>query len=111
MSEALARYTAQHTAYPMPYVLPAQQNFSYSLFDRFAAYAQVKDSTLKGYKNNIHAFSAWMQENCIAQPAREDIMAYADFLASCGRYKPGTQAAYLRTVKLFFARHENAKCK
>lgn len=103
MSEALARYTAQHTAYPMPYVLPAQQNFSYSLFDRFAAYAQVKDSTLKGYKNNIHAFSAWMQENCIAQPAREDIMAYADFLASCGRYKPGTQAAYLRTVKLFFS--------
>lgn len=104
MSEALARYTAQHTAYPQPYILPAQQQgFSYSLFQRFSDYAQVKDSTLKGYRNNIKAFSTWMRENGITQPAREDIMAYADFLASCGQYKPGTQAAYLRTVKLFFS--------
>lgn len=104
MSEALARYTAQHTAYPIPYVLPAQQiNFSEALIYQFKHYAGVKESTWKGYENNLKAFFTWARENGITNPVREDIEEYAIYLASCGKYKAGTQAAYLRTVKLLFS--------
>lgn len=101
MSEALAMYSTQHT-YPQPYILPAQRAFSADLFTRFKDYIRVAPTTEKGYVNNIRAFARWMQENGIAQPAREDIISYADFLEYSGQYKPGTQAAYLRSVKLFF---------
>lgn len=101
MSEALARYTAQNN-YPQPYILPAQRPFSADLFPRFVDYCSVKDTTLKGYINNVKAFSRWMNENSITQPAREDIKAYAAYLEKSGKYKPGTQAAYLRAVKQFF---------
>lgn len=101
MSEALATYTAQHT-YPQPYILPMQRAFTADLFGRFTDYCSVKDTTLKGYINNVRAFARWMQENGIAQPAREDIKAYAAYLEHSGNYKPGTQAAYLRAVKQFF---------
>ena len=103
MSEALAIYSTQHTAYPMPYVLPAQQRaFSADLFALFIDYCSVKDTTLKGYINNVKAFARWMQENGITQPTRADIKAYVEYLASCGKYKTSTQAAYLRAVKQFF---------
>lgn len=104
MSEALARYNTQQTIYPMPYVLPAQQvNFSEALIFQFKHYAGVKESTWKGYENNLKVFFSWVRDNGITNPVREDIEEYAHYLASCGKYKAGTQAAYLRTVKLLFS--------
>lgn len=102
MSEALAIYSTQRT-YPMPYVLPAQQDISEALIQRFKHYAGVKESTWKGYYNNLQQFMKWLHDNGIMRPTREGVQAYANYLSSCGLYKAGTQAAYLRTVKLFFS--------
>lgn len=81
----------------------------------FADYIQVKDVTAKSYGVCLGEFLAWTSENNVAHPTREDILAYVKYLASPhprrtrdgGRgaiitFSAGTQARYLRPVKLFF---------
>lgn len=90
-----------------------------TLFARFSAYISVKDVTAKSYAVCLRAFMEWMQDNGIQQPQRADIIAYVKYLAEphprrsrCDRpnstggsiisLSAGTQARYLRAVKLFF---------
>lgn len=90
-----------------------------TLFSRFYDYISVKDVTAKSYAVCLRAFMDWMQENGIQQPQRADIIAYVKYLAEphprrkrCDRptseggsvisLSAGTQARYLRAVKLFF---------
>lgn len=81
----------------------------------FRAYLDVKDVTAKSYGVCLRAFLDWTRDNGVAQPKREDILAYVEYLASPhprrtrdGRpgsvitFSAGTQARYLRAVKLFF---------
>ena len=81
----------------------------------FAAYINVKDVTAKSYGVCLRSFLDWTRDNNVAQPKREDILAYVAFLASPhprrtrnGKpgavitFSAGTQARYLRAVKLFF---------
>lgn len=81
----------------------------------FAAYINVKDVTAKSYGVCLRAFLDWTRDNNVAQPTREDILAYVSFLATPhprrtrnGKpgavitFSAGTQARYLRAVKLFF---------
>lgn len=75
--------------------------FDASLFARFTDYADVKETTLKGYVTNIRQFAKWLSENGVTQPTREDVKAYKAELSQSG-YKASTQAAYLRAVKQFF---------
>ena len=81
----------------------------------FAAYINVKDVTAKSYGVCLRSFLDWTRDNNVAQPKREDILAYVSFLATPHHrrtrngkpgavvtFSAGTQARYLRAVKLFF---------
>ena len=49
------------------------QQFKNELFESFIKYADVKETTLKGYLVCLKRFSYWLQDNDIKQPVREDI--------------------------------------
>lgn len=82
--------------------------FASDLFARFTAYTRVKDTTMKGYEVCLRHFVAWMHDNGITQPQREDIVRYANDLdheisgRTGGTLSAGTRAQYLRAVKHFF---------
>ena len=89
------------------------------LLERFIAYIDVQEVTVKSYGVCLRCFMEWLQDNNIRQPQRADILDYVKYLASphprrtrCDRsnsepgsiitYSAGTQARYLRAVKMFF---------
>jgi integrase/recombinase XerC len=88
------------------------------LLQRFIDYTDVKEVTLKSYTVCLRCFMEWLANNEIKQPQRADILAYVRYLATpherrarCGKsttkageiqFSAGTQARYLRAVKLFF---------
>ena len=90
-----------------------------TLFQRFIAYLSVKEVTARSYTVCIRCFWDWMQDNNIQHPQRADILAYVKYLAaphprrqrfdrpdhapgSIITMSAGTQARYLRAVKMFF---------
>lgn len=77
------------------------QPFQHSLFDRFEAYTDVKESTLKGYTTCLNQFIRWLQNNNIVNPQRDDVKAYKEHLDK-QPFTAGTRAQYLRAVKHFF---------
>lgn len=85
---------------PEPSFLQVQV-FNKTLFDRFVNYTDVKETTLKGYVVCLRQFIAWLQENRIQQPTRDDIKAYKKHLED-KNFTAGTKAQYLRAVKQFF---------
>ncbi len=101
-------------------IQPTQQGQDVaSLLQRFIEYIDVKEVTVKSYGVCLRAFMEWLGDNGITHPQRADVLAYVDYLAKphrrrarCDRagskpgsvmtYSAGTQARYLRAVKLFF---------
>lgn len=96
--------------------LPDQNATLAELYLKFIDYIQVKDVTAKGYCVSLRCFFSWLQSEQITHPTRSDIKAYIIWLATphetrrnTGKDKPelitfsaGTQATYLRAVKMFF---------
>lgn len=99
--------------------LQAQPQGMEQLLQRFVEYIDVKDVTMKSYAVCLRCFMGWLRDNGIDHPTRTDVMEYVKWLttphkrrARCDRpnSKPGsvftmsagTQARYLRAVKLFF---------
>ena len=78
-----------------------QQQFSALFLQEFIDYIDRKKTTVKSYISCLRQFALWMNEQGIAQPSREDIKAYKEYLSSCG-LATGTQQQYLRAVKQFF---------
>lgn len=81
------------------------QEFSQELFARFVDYCDVKQTTIDGYTVALRHFAKWMESR--PSPQREDIRAYKEYLSTAASetgkpLKAGTQARYLRAVKLFF---------
>ena len=89
------------------------------LLERFIDYIQVKEVTVKSYGVCLRCFMDWLRDNDIRQPRRADILDYVKYLAtphhrrarfdrpesepgSIMTYSAGTQARYLRAVKMFF---------
>ncbi len=75
--------------------------FNTDLFKRFIDYTDRKPTTIKGYLCCIKRFMAYLIENDIKQPTRDDIRAYKKYL-NTQNYAVGTQQQYLRAVKHFF---------
>ena len=75
--------------------------FTESLFDRFVAYSDVKDITLRGYMTGLQRLREWFASNGITEPRREDMKEYKRFLDSAG-LKASTRANYFRIAKFFF---------
>lgn len=90
-----------------------------SLLGRFIDYINVKEVTVKSYGVCLRCFMEWLGDNNIQQPQRADILDYIKYLAtphprrqrydrpdsepgSVVTYSAGTQARYLRAVKMFF---------
>ena len=80
--------------------IAGQQAISAELFSRWTSYIDASPKTVETYTKNIRRFFAYLAENGIAQPQREDIVAYRDFLKR--EHKPTTVQGYLAAVKLFF---------
>ena len=83
----------------------AMQPFNRELVQRFISYCDVKQNTIEGYAVALRNFAKWIEGT--PQPGRDDIRAYKEYLATAeseaGKpFKAGTQARYLRAVKLFF---------
>ena len=88
----------------MTNALMKQENavsFSNDFFVRFMDYAQVKDTTLQGYKVCIRQFIKYLQENNIQTPTRDTIKDYVRYIDR-QNFTSGTRHQYLRAVKHFF---------
>ena len=89
------------------------------LLASFAEYLAVKDITKQSYGVALRCFGEWLHNNGIIHPQRGDIVRYAEYLskpherrqradrqatgpAPVITFSPGTQARYLRAVKMFF---------
>lgn len=86
-----------------------QRKTAEDLYHDFMDYcADRKETTIEGYKVALRHFFSWMKSNGIREPQRADIVAYKNALRTetsektGGTLAPGTQARYLRAVKLFF---------
>lgn len=90
-----------------------------ALLERFVDYISVKPVTVKSYGVSLRCFMDWLRDNNVQQPQRADILEYVRYLATphprrqrCDRpesepgntitLSAGTQARYLRAVKMFF---------
>ena len=78
-----------------------QRAINADLFSRWTSYIDASPKTVDTYSKNIRRFLAYLMENGITQPQREDIVAYRDYLKL--EHKPTTVQGYLAAVKLFFA--------
>lgn len=70
------------------------------LLERWEAYIDVRPKSKSTYKKAIKQFLVYINENGIAQPAREDVIAWRESLKA--DHKPTTIQTYLTAVKLFF---------
>ena len=87
--------------------------------ERFIEYLNVQPVTVKSYGVCLRCFMEWLYNNNIQQPDKKDILNYIEYLASPHprrqradrpansnvkmiTFSAGTQARYLRAVKLFF---------
>lgn len=99
-----------------------------ALFENFIQFIDRGPKTTRSYVTNLRQFAAWLRYNAISRPARQDVIAYRDYLGqeheaiqldSCSpngwsyrtdakgnRYmitcKANTVAQYLRSVCQFF---------
>lgn len=95
-----------------------------ALLVRFIGYLDVKPVTVKSYSVCIRCFMEWLHDNEIQHPQRADVLAYKEWLNQphprrkrCDRpdgkegnvivFSAGTQARYLRAVKMFFRWTQN----
>ena len=90
------------------------------MLGRFLDFVNVKDVTAKSYGVCLRCFGEWAANNAITAPTRRDILDYVEWLAlpharrqrtdrasssqaaAVITFSAGTQARYLRAVKLFF---------
>lgn len=111
---------------------PAQQavipqEFSPDLFREFTAWIDRSEKTTRSYLTNLKQFAAWLQYAGVQRPARQDVIAYREWLTAeheaiqldpvtgwtyrtdhTGRpikvtCKANTVNQYLRSVRQFFA--------
>jgi len=74
----------------------------------FVDYADVKKSTIKGYKVHLRHFFIWLSDKKISNPQREDIVEYKEYLEARD-FTTGTKRKYFSIVKTFFRWAMNEK--
>ena len=77
----------------------------FNVTDYFHDYVNWIDrpgKTTRTYLTNLKQFAAWLSDNRITQPTRQDILSYRQYLEEDKGCKPATVKAYLQTVKAFF---------
>lgn len=70
------------------------------LFYKWIRYIDATPKTIQTYTRAIKQFVIYLQDNCITNPTREDVLNYKNSLAE--EHKPATVNLYLQSIKLFF---------
>lgn len=68
--------------------------------ETFIKYLDVDELTLKAYKAGIGNFFQYISERGIARPAREDLIAYRDYLRET--YSTNTINSYMTSIRALF---------
>lgn len=76
------------------------QEVTVGLYNRFISYLDASPKTVQTYSRAIRQFMKWIAERGIAQPTREDIIAYREELKES--HKPSTVQSYMVATRLFF---------
>lgn len=71
-----------------------------SLYPQYVAYIDASPKTVATYERALRQFVKYIRDNSIANPRREDVIAYRDSLME--DHKATTVANYLAAVRLFF---------
>ena len=81
-----------------------------ALLGDFLASLDVSPSSAAIYRKKLRYFFAWLDEQRIGRPGREQLLAWRDELMSSGR-QPVTVAGYLTIVRRFFRwAHQKGVC-
>ena len=82
-----------------------------SLIDAFLSSQDVRENTKEVYRKQLKQFMGWMQEQGIAEPTREDILAYRESLKTRTRKLSASSIkGYLVAVRVFFTWAESIRC-
>ena len=68
---------------------------------RFSQYVDVAALSLKSYSSGIRKFLAYLSENGITSPAREDVLNYKKAL--CEKYAANSVALWMSSLRRFFS--------
>ncbi len=68
---------------------------------RFSQYVDVSALSLKSYSSGIRKFLAYLSENGITSPAREDVLNYKKAL--CEKYAANSVALWMSAIRRFFS--------
>lgn len=80
--------------------LQAGQTFTADLYTRFIAYLDASPKTVETYSRAIRQFIKYIADRGIANPTREDVIAFREELRE--DRKPSTVQNYIIAVRLFF---------
>jgi integrase/recombinase XerD len=80
--------------------ITAAQAITDELYSRYISYVDAKPKTIETYTRALKQFFSYMKLNGIAQPVREDIIAFREELKP--DHKPTTVQNYITTVRQFF---------
>ena len=69
--------------------------------DRFLSYIDVSDNTVSTYKVGLKSFCAYLKENSISIPTREDIINFRDTLKK--NLKPTTINSYMIAIRNLYS--------
>lgn len=72
-----------------------------SLFDSFIAYLDASPKSIATYTAVIKQFGAWVQQNGITAPTREDLIKWRDGMKAAGK-SAATIQLYITVARLFF---------
>ena len=99
--------------------------FNFGIFNAFVTFLDRGERTTRTYLTNLRQFAAWLKYSAVAQPVRQDIISYRDWLSTehdCIEYapessqgwryrsgkalsitcKPATVRLYMQSVKQLF---------
>lgn len=77
----------------------AQQNVT-DLYERFVSYLDARPKTIETYSKALRQFMAYLAEQGIRNPQREDVLSFRDSLRQ--DHSPATIQNYIVAVRLFF---------
>lgn len=80
-----------------------------SYLEQFLKSLDIKASSKATYARQIKEFFVWSQKNNVSAPARDDLLAYKEYLYDHKMLSPLTIAGYLTAVRRFFEWLESLK--
>lgn len=93
----------ENTALQAPYngEVTTAQGVTYEIYLRWIHFIDAAPATVATYEKAVRRFMAYLAENNITHPQREDVINFREELKATG-HKPTTTQAYITAVRLFF---------